>query len=135
MINKLRKQIIEANEAYRLGKPLITDSKYDTLIEELSLLSPGDDLLTKVGVTIADESRKVRLDVSMASMNKIKTLEDINNWARLKEININELVVVTPKFDGLSLLVNEHTKDAVTRGDGTIGQKSNDHYKLIQMVL
>jgi NAD-dependent DNA ligase len=41
------------------------------------------------------------------------------------------VVVITPKFDGLSLCVNEFSNDAFTRGDGQFGQKSNEHYKLI----
>ena len=132
MIQELRNKIIEANKAYRLGKPVISDSKYDLLVEELSLLSPDDELLTKVGVSIEDESRKSRLPIEMASMNKIKSMSDINDWCRHKSISKSETVIITPKFDGLSLCVNENSKEAWTRGDGTVGQKSNEHYKLIQ---
>lgn len=132
MINELRTRIKEANKAYRLGKPLISDSKYDQLVEELALLSPDDELLSEVGFSIADETRKSKLPIEMASMNKIKTMDDINDWVRLKGINRNELVVMTPKFDGLSLCVDEVENQAWTRGDGVFGQKSDEHYKLIQ---
>ena len=132
MIETLRKRIIEANTSYRLGKPMMSDSKFDQLIDELSLLSPNDELLTKVGHTIMDESRKSRLPIEMASMTKTKSLEDINNWCRLKGISTKETVIITPKFDGLSLCVDETTKECWTRGDGEFGQKSNEHYKLIQ---
>lgn len=131
MIEQLKEQIIKANEAYRSGKSIISDAKYDQLVEELSILSPGDELLTKVGHVVVDETRKSKLPIEMASMNKIKSMEDIDNWTRLKGINQNELVIMTPKFDGLSLCVKELTGDAFTRGDGQVGQKSNDHYKLI----
>ncbi len=132
MIEQLRERIIEANTAYRLGKSLISDAKYDQLVDELAMLSPDDELLTKVGHTILDESRKSKLPIEMASMNKIKTMEDINDWVRLKGISSNELVVMTPKFDGLSLCVEEFHNKAWTRGDGEFGQKSDEHYKLIQ---
>lgn len=132
MIEQLRSKIIEANEAYRSGKPIISDSKYDQLVEELALLSPDDELLTKVGVSIADESRKSKLPIEMASMNKIKSMTDIDDWCRLKNISKNETVIITPKFDGLSLCVKEDDNQAWTRGDGTFGQKSDEHYKLIQ---
>jgi NAD-dependent DNA ligase len=132
MINEIRKQIKEANKAYRLGNPLISDSKYDQLIEELTLLSPDDELLSEIGFSISDETRKVKLPIKMASMNKIKTMDDINDWVRLKRINPDEIVIMTPKFDGLSLCVNEENNEAITRGDGIFGQKSNDHYKLIK---
>jgi DNA ligase (NAD+) len=132
MIDQLRARIKDANKAYRLGKPLISDSKYDQLVEELSLLSPDDELLSEVGVSIADETRKSKLPIEMASMNKIKSMDDINDWVRLKGINRNELVVITPKFDGLSLCVDEVDNQAWTRGNGIEGQKSDEHYKLIQ---
>lgn len=132
MIEQLKEQIIKANEAYRLGQPIISDSIYDQLVEELSLLSPDDELLTKVGVEIADETRKSLLPIEMASMNKIKSMNDVDDWTRLKGISKSEYVIITPKFDGLSLCVNEKTSEAFTRGDGTYGQKSNEHYALIQ---
>ena len=132
MIEQLKEQIIKANEAYRLGQPIISDAKYDQLVEELSLLSPDDELLTKVGVEIADETRKGKLPIEMASMNKIKSMNDVDDWSRLKGISKKEMVIITPKYDGLSLCVNESTSEAWTRGDGEFGQKSNEHYSLIQ---
>ena len=132
MIEQLKEQIIKSNEAYRLGHPIISDAKYDQLVEELSLLSPDDELLTKVGVEIADETRKGKLPIEMASMNKIKSMNDVDDWSRLKGISKKEMVIITPKYDGLSLCVNESTSEAWTRGDGEFGQKSNEHYSLIQ---
>ena len=132
MIEQLKEQIIKANDAYRLGKPIISDTNYDQLVEELSLLSPDDELLTKVGVEIADETRKGRLPIEMASMNKIKSMSDVDDWSRLKGISKKEMVIITPKYDGLSLCVNEMTSEAWTRGNGEFGQKSNEHYSLIQ---
>jgi NAD-dependent DNA ligase len=131
MINELKDRIVKANEAYRLGNPIISDKEYDQLVEELELLSPNDELLTKVGHVVTDETRKAKLPIEMASMNKIKSMDDINDWCRLKGISKNEVVIITPKFDGLSLCVNEFTDEAFTRGNGQFGQKSNDHYKLI----
>ncbi len=132
MIEQLKEQIIKANDAYRLGNPIMSDKEYDLLVDELSLLSPDDEILSKVGHVVTDESRKVKLPIEMASMNKIKSMDDINDWCRLKDISKNEFVVITPKFDGLSLCVNENTSEAWTRGDGTYGQKSDSHYSLIQ---
>jgi NAD-dependent DNA ligase len=131
MIEQLKEQIIKANVAYRAGKPIMSDAKYDQLIEELQLLAPDDELLSKVGYDVADESRKERLPIEMASMNKIKSGEDINDWCRLKSIPNHSFVIITPKYDGLSLCVDETNNSAWTRGDGTFGQKSNEHYNLI----
>ena len=132
MINELKDKIKKANDSYRVGNSIISDSEYDKLVEELSLLSPYDELLTKVGHVVTDESRKSKLPIEMASMNKIKSMDDINDWCRLKGISKSEVVIITPKFDGLSLCVDEKTNESWTRGDGEFGQKSDEHYKLIQ---
>ena len=131
MINELKEKIVKANEAYRIGEPIMSDKDYDQLVEELELLSPNDDVLTKVGHVVADETRKSKLPIEMASMNKIKSMNDINDWCRLKNITSHNFVIITPKYDGLSLCVNENTSEAFTRGDGTYGQKSNEHYSRI----
>jgi NAD-dependent DNA ligase len=131
MINELVEKITVANQKYRLGEPIISDSQYDILIDELKALDPHNEILQKVGHEVQDESRKSRLPIEMASMNKIKSMEDIDDWCRLKGISKSENVIITPKFDGLSLCVKESSNEAWTRGDGEFGQKSNDHYKLI----
>ncbi len=131
MIEKLKQTIIDANQAYRTGNAIMSDSEYDQLIEQLKELNPDDEILSLVGDKVEDESRKVKLPIEMASMNKIKTMEDINDWSRLKSIPNSTLVVITPKYDGLSLCVNEKTGEAWTRGDGKFGQKSDKHYELI----
>ena len=131
MIDQLRNRIIEANEAYRIGKPTMSDSEYDVLLEELAELSPDDELLARVGHAVADESRKAKLPIPMASMNKIKTLEEIKDWQRLKLIPSAVEIICTPKYDGLSLCVDEVIGEAITRGDGVHGQRSTEHYRLI----
>ena len=131
MIEQLIEKIDKANQAYRLGKPIISDSEYDILIEELQELDPHNPILDKVGYEIKDESRKAKLPIEMASMNKVKTIDEIFDWCRNKEINRSNTVVITPKYDGLSLCVNEMTQEAFTRGDGEFGQRSDKHYQLM----
>jgi DNA ligase (NAD+) len=131
MIENLRKRIIEANEAYRTGNALLSDEEYDILLNELAELSSEDQLLTKIGLEVTDESRKAKLPIPMASMNKIKTIEEIKDWQRLKGIPSAAEVICTPKYDGLSLCVDEVTCEAITRGDGTYGQRSTEHYRFI----
>ena len=131
MINELVEKIKIANLKYRTGESIISDSQYDILVEELKALDPTNEILSKIGHEINDDTRKGRLPIEMASMNKIKSIEDIDDWCRLKGISKSEYVIITPKFDGLSLCVKESTSDAWTRGDGEFGQKSNEHYKLI----
>ena len=74
MIDKLIKRIVESNEAYRTGNSIISDAEYDILLEELELLDPENELLSKIGLEVIDESRKTKLPIDMASMNKIKLM-------------------------------------------------------------
>ena len=132
MIEQLKEKIKVANEAYRIGQPIMSDAEYDILVEELANMSPDDELLSVVGHEILDETRKTRLPIPMASMNKIKSLEEIKDWQRLKLIPNSVEIICTPKYDGLSLCKEElNDGDCITRGDGIFGQKSNEHYKLI----
>nr|QBM02766.1 DNA ligase [uncultured archaeon] len=130
-IEQLKKEIAEANLAYRTGESIILDSEYDDLIEELEQLAPHDELLKKIGHTPIDESRKRKLPITMASMNKIKTLEEYKDWLRLKKIPEDTIMICTPKFDGLSLCTLESNGDAWTRGDGVEGQLSTEHLRII----
>jgi DNA ligase (NAD+) len=131
MIGKIVKELIQANEKYRQGNPIMSDKEYDQLLEQLFEIDPENDYFTKIGIEVLDDSRKVKLPIPMFSMNKIKTMGEISDWCRLKGISTNEEVIITPKFDGLSLCVDEVKDTATTRGDGFIGQNSNEHYKLI----
>ena len=132
MIEKLKEKIRVANESYRIGEPIMSDKEYDILLEELADMSPDDELLSVVGHEVLDETRKTRLPIPMTSMNKIKSLEEIKDWQRLKLIPSTIEIICTPKYDGLSLCKEElNDGDCITRGDGVFGQKSNEHYKLI----
>jgi len=132
MIDRIVTKIEEANLAYRTGNSIISDKEYDGLLELLFSYDPENELFSKVGLEVIDESRKSKLPIDMASMNKIKTMEEIQSWVRLKGINTNTELVATPKFDGLSLCQDEINTGTWTRGDGIYGQKSDEHYKLIQ---
>ena len=130
-VQKIVDILKNANIEYRIGSPIMSDSEYDSLYETLKKLDPTNDFFTSVGFKVEDDTRKSRLPIIMASMTKVKTLEEIKNWIRLKRINPETECVLSPKLDGISLCVDEINQDAFTRGDGVFGQKSNQHYDLI----
>jgi len=132
MIEKLVNKITEANQLYRVGKPIMSDNEYDILIEELKSIDPDNDILNSIGFLVKDDDRKRKLSMPMFSMNKIKSMNDVDDWSRLKNISKSEYVIITPKFDGLSLCVNELNNEATTRGNGFHGQICDEHYALIQ---
>jgi DNA ligase (NAD+) len=132
MIDRIVAKLEEANTAYRTGNSIMSDKDYDEMVDLLFSYDPENEFFSKVGLEVIDETRKSKLPIDMASMNKIKTMEEIHSWLRLKGINPNTEVVATPKFDGLSLCQDEINTGTWTRGDGIYGQKSDEHYKLIQ---
>lgn len=132
MIDRIVAKLEEANAAYRTGNSIMSDKDYDEMVDLLFSYDPENEFFSKVGLEVIDETRKSKLPIDMASMNKIKTMEEIHSWLRLKGINPNTEVVATPKFDGLSLCQDEINTGTWTRGDGIYGQKSDEHYKLIQ---
>jgi len=131
IVENLVKQLTQYNEAYRLGEPIVSDAEYDVLVEQLEELDPTNSFFDNVGIKVADKERERKLPITMASMNKIKSMDEVADWCRLKGIPTNTDVVLTPKYDGLSLCVDESKDAATTRGDGKIGQASDEHYKFI----
>lgn len=131
-INDLVNKIKLANKSYRTtGETIMSDQKYDSLIEQLEALDPNNELLNEIGLKLEGE-RMQDLPVPMASMNKFKTFEEFKKWLKSKGIPDDVLLVCTGKFDGLSFCVDERNDDAWSRGDGKQGQYSAGHYELIQ---
>jgi DNA ligase (NAD+) len=131
-ITELKSRLIAYNTAYRNGNPIVSDAEYDLLKETLEELAPNDELLNQVGIEIPDDDpRKQRLPIDMASMNKIKSYDELLRWMRLKNIPADTEFLLTAKLDGLSFCVNENHQFAWTRGDGVYGQRSDDHYKVM----
>jgi DNA ligase (NAD+) len=133
-LKELRNKIIEANKAYRAGQEIMSDYEYDQLIDELAEINPHDDLLLKVGHIDEKDGRKEKLPIEMASMNKVKTITELKKWFELKGIPSHTLLVLTPKYDGASLCVKEDKKQAWTRGNGILGQRSDTHLKALSNV-
>jgi NAD-dependent DNA ligase len=126
--NDLVSKIREANEAYRTGNPIMSDPEYDAMIEELAKVDPEHELLGEVGYIASDDSRKEPLPFPMMSMNKVKTEDEVLKWITKHGLE-NEDFVLSPKYDGNSLAAHESKMLAWTRGDGTNGQRSHEHFK------
>ena len=130
-ITELVQILNDANVAYRKGAPVMSDAQFDSLVEELAELDPENEYFDKIGVEIIDEDRKRKLEIVMASMEKEKTLIELKKWLKNKNVSENEMLCLTPKYDGCSLAVNEDNQNATTRGDGEYGQASDEHFKFI----
>lgn len=130
-IKEIKDILNRANEAYRLGDEIMPDETYDDLVEELRELSPNDEYFDKIGIELIDEERKEELPVQLWSMNKVKTMEEVLKWCKSKGISLSTLLTITPKYDGISLCVIENLIQSWTRGNGTVGQRSHEHFKYV----
>lgn len=117
--------IIDTNKAYYAGDSIVTDSKYDEAVELLKSKYPESDLLKSGVLKQVKIERKVKLPVRMTSLDKFKSVEETLAWCG--QYPEDSVYVLMAKLDGISLLT-EHTK-CWTRGDGEVGQKSDNFYK------
>jgi len=115
----------QANAAYELGTPVMSDFEYDALYDELlSLEAASGDVrenspTQRTGHEIVSSLAKVRHDSAMLSLDKTK------DTARLAEFLGEREGVLSWKLDGLSVVLKYsggQLTQALTRGNGEIGE-------------
>ena len=124
----LEGKIREYNNAYRRGEPEITDVEFDALVEQLHAVNPDADWFKK-GVNDEVSGRKETLPIPMYSLEKVKTYDEIVRWVKSCGLKNEDRLIITPKFDGISLCVDEYNKKAWTRGNGEVGQNCTSHFE------
>lgn len=122
-MNELEKRISQANESYRLGAPIMSDVEYDALMDELTEKYPNSPLL-QTGVINTPTNRKQKLPIPMYSLDKVKSVGELMVWVH-RNFDDNDLLVITPKMDGISLV--QSGSFGWTRGDGEYGQDCTSH--------
>lgn len=123
-------KIKECNNAYRAGIPIVSDRRYDEMVDQLRKLDPDNEWFKTIEPAAVENNRKRQLPVPMKSLNKVKSIDELRAWC--ESVDAKE-VVITPKFDGLSLLYNERTKEAYSRGGSeNEGQDCTTHAAAIQ---
>ena len=133
-IDEAIEELVILNYEYRQGTPLISDPDYDKLYNTLKQLKPNHPVFSSGVIESVDEvdpDRKEKLKYPMFSLDKETSVEDIHKWLRNKGIPLSVLLVVTAKYDGISILKNEKTGLAWSRGDGVFGETLHEHYKRI----
>lgn len=120
VVESLQQKIQSANDAYwKKGKPIMSDPQYDKLVEKLRKLSPNDPLLNLVGDD-AIPGEKIKHERQMLSLAKVYSWDDVVRWAAGVARSENEIFLLSPKYDGMSVEINS-AKRLVTRGNGVIG--------------
>lgn len=120
-IEQLREKIRAANKAYWENPSSdndVSDTEYDRLVENLRLLSPNDPLLDEIGKEQLSDYKVAHVK-PMLSLSKVYDWKSLVLWATSVARNDDEVFMVSPKYDGLSL--EAQGDRIVTRGDGQIG--------------
>jgi NAD-dependent DNA ligase len=131
--DELKALIIKYDNAYRMGNAIVSDTIYDDLLDQLKNIIGEDDPFFKSSIKSSENDfaskRREALpkNLIMASMNKCKTINDIYDWIRLKNIP-DTFFVISPKYDGISLAKEESSGKCWTRGgDNSGGLRSDGH--------
>jgi DNA ligase (NAD+) len=115
-LDKLIKIAKIADKHYYNDTSIMSDNEYDLIIDRIKFLDPNNKYLKKIG--LGTEKKKVKLPYFMASMNKIKEEELIDNF----KTKYGKGYCISDKLDGVSalLVIGEENK-LYTRGNGRIG--------------
>lgn len=128
-IKELAENIKKYNEAYRKGAPIVPDIFYDQEVSQLKELDPDNEWFKHIEPAPVANGRKVKLPIPMKSLYKVKSTEELMKWITNLALNDSHRLVITPKFDGLSLLHNELTDMTYSRGGAeNEGQDCTAHY-------
>ena len=111
--------------------PEISDQEYDRLVEALRKLVPDHPLVTRINAVSVDSSGKVRHKTPMLSLDKAYSLEELLEWANKYARSKEELLLVEPKYDGISASFDGTILS--TRGDGETGENISGKLPLIEL--
>ncbi|MDD3324624.1 MAG: NAD-dependent DNA ligase LigA [Sulfurospirillaceae bacterium] len=133
-------------EAYYLyDNPEASDEEYDKLYHEILEFEKKNPLLCdnasptkRVGGLVLDGFEKASHIARMWSMEDVFNTQELQDWiARVKKTKEDFTFYCEPKFDGASLNIiyeNGLLKQAITRGDGSVGEDVTENIKTIASV-
>ncbi len=145
-ILELRKQLEQYSiEYYVNDNPSVSDQEYDRLMQELMALedkypemydvnSPSQRIIGQV----LDGFEKVVHPSQMLSLGNVFNYEEIEEFCdRIAQTVKNPEYVVECKYDGLAMSLiyeNGNFTQAVTRGDGRVGEDVSHNVRTIQSI-
>ena len=147
-MEELKIMINENNYRYYvLDDPLISDSDYDKLFQELLLIEKENPELIepnsptqRVGAEPSEAFKQIKHSTAMLSLSNAFYEDDLiafNNRI-CDELDLADIeYTAEPKFDGLAVTIhyeNGHLKLAATRGDGYTGEDVTHNIKTINSI-
>ena len=125
-ITEIESLLREASDAYyNSDTAIMSDAEFDDLRDQLESLDPANEFLQEVGSPTSSMLPKVKHNIPMGSLTKMKTVAELNTWRKSIPKTKNGMAAVSLKLDGLSIeLVYKNGKfvQAITRGDGNEGE-------------
>jgi DNA ligase (NAD+) len=142
---KIQTLINWAKAYYVDDNPIATDEEYDKLSRECLLFEQQNPKLShpnspnkRVGGMVLEGFNKASHLSRMWSQEDVFNTQELENWIkRAKKVETNLDFVSEPKFDGASLnLIYENglLKQAITRGDGSVGEDVTNNVKTIHSI-
>ncbi len=134
-----------AHAYYVLDDPIVTDDEYDKLYHEVLKYekeNPDEvdknSITLRIGGEILEGFEKAEHLSRMWSMEDVFNEKDLDEWInRVKKTKNNFTFYCEPKFDGASLNLiyeNGRLKQAITRGNGSIGEDVTVNTKTIRSI-
>ena len=131
-----------AEAYYEKDDPIMTDQEYDALILQIEAMEKADPSLRhpnsptrKVGGRAVDGFKKVKHPKKILSLKNAYNDADLDAFFKtVPGIYDGTSFVVEPKYDGLTLVckyVDGKFVQAVTRGDGKVGEDVTENAKYI----
>lgn len=137
-ISELVQKLNECRDAYyNRSDPLIPDSEYDTLFDELKRLEDETGIILSnsptqtVGYEVKSKLTKVQHDIPLLSLGKTKDENDLKKFAK------ENPCLLMLKYDGLTVeLIYDGGEliQASTRGDGYIGEDITHNAKTFKNI-
>lgn len=126
--NETFKFLVKCDEAYYIDngrEPIVDDLTYDLIRSHATEKWSSNEYFESVG-TLPTSSEKVTHPYILGSLTKTKSDPNsstfVEKWLTKHK---GEYIVITPKFDGLSIYshyADKKLESSATRGDGRIGQ-------------
>ncbi len=146
-IRSLREKLHHHQQLYYIkAEPEISDSAYDKLFDELLALEgkypeykdPNSPTM-RVGSDLSSDFPEVEHTIPVLSLDKAYSVTEVQNWLERTAKNLNRAldVVIEEKIDGVSIVLYYEEgalKQAVTRGNGKVGNDVTNNVKTIKAV-
>lgn len=130
-VKDLEEKVTQARHDYYNGLSTVSDAVYDAWVDELAELKEDSPAVTAVGAPPVSAWPKVAHTISMGSLDKVQTIDEMTDWVQKYSRHRSQLrtgyerLMVTEKLDGISVslrYVKGKFVQGLTRGDGHVGE-------------